>query len=638
MEHNTLFQTADIHYYSDRLKNKLNKLLTSRSAIVEAPSGYGKTTAVRDYLESALPRDTPVFWFAAADEAPMSSFRRFCRVIGELDAGAGERLLKAGLKASAVGEACDALRSIRCRSEAYLVLDNFQFMQPSLPTYLFTALLEHGGAGLHVIVITQMLSRNLTAAAAGLGVAHITAYDLRFDAEDIRQYFALSGARISADGANEIARRTEGWIAAVRLLLSAYGESGSLPDTSGIFALMEHLVWDALTDEQQDFLLRLSPFGAVTAYQACALCGWDALPDFTRSALANPFIRYESSGRHYELHAILSGFLAQKRRERGAAFDRECLLAAGDCCRDEGDVLRAMFFYAQAGNYERMLRLDLSALYFEAIGGEPFYELALKIARECPRELKQKYPLSMLRIAYELLAAGMNEDFFALLDELYPILEENGGGDPLLLGEWLLLASFRYFPRLDEMSSLLKKASCLFGGACSRVILPDSPWFYGIFSPFSVFHTVPGEAEREADALEDYVALYSKLTNGHGAGADALFRAELARYRGNQREAEIQAYRALYIAQSRKQRAVQLAVTFHLAEIALENADTAGWQNAVSALDDSLAALPNIFVLPSAMDAAKGMLFLELGRNEETAAWLKSGAFQERRLPAWKAA
>ncbi len=633
MEHRKTGDT-DIHYYSDRLKRKLSNLRTSHFAIVEAPSGYGKTTAVRDFLESALPRDTPVFWFATAEEATMSSFRRFCRVIGEIDAGAGQKLLKTGYNAAVVGETCDALRSIRCRRETYLVIDNFQFMQPNLPVSLFSALLEHGGEGLHIIVITQMLARNLTAAAAGRAVLRITASDLRLQAEDIRRYFDVSGAPVSADGANEIARRTEGWIAAVRLTLSAYRETGSYSDTTSIYTLMEHLVWDALTAGQQVFLMRLSPFGTVTAYQACAICGWDTLPEYARDALDSPFIRYEGTGRHYELHAILSGILAQKRRERGDAFDRECLLAAGDCCRDECDAVRAMDFYAQAGDYERMLRLDLSALYFETIGAEPFYELALRIARECPSELKQKYPLSMLRIAFELLAGGMNVDFGVLLDELYPMIDKNGDGDPLLRGEWLLLFSLRHLPRLDEMMSVLKQAAELFAGGHSRVILPDSPWFYCIFAPFTVFHSVPGEADREADALEEYIALYTGLTNGHGAGADVLFRAELAHYRGHLREAEIQAYKALYIAQSMRQKAIWLAASFHLAEIALESADTAGWKNAVASIEESLDGLQNIFLLPSAVDTVKGMLLSELGRSEEIADWLKDGDFSERQLPS----
>ncbi len=200
------------------------------------------------------------------------------------------------------------------------------------------------------------------------------------------------------------------------------------------------------------------------------------------------------------------------------------------------------------------------------------------------------------------------------------------------------MSSFRHFPRLGEMTSVLKRAAEMFAGARSRVILPDSPWFYCIFAPFSVFHTTPGEAENEAGAFEEYIALYSELTNGHGAGADALFRAELAHYRGDLLGAEIQAYKALYIAQSRRQKAIRLAATFHLAEIALENADTPGWKNAVASLEDSLDGLLNVCVLPSAMDTVKGILFAELGRDEETAGWLKSGDFSMRQLPGMESA
>ena len=60
----------EAHYYSDRLKQRLNKLRFTPVAIVEAPSGYGKTTAVRDYLDANLPQGTPIYWFTATNEAP----------------------------------------------------------------------------------------------------------------------------------------------------------------------------------------------------------------------------------------------------------------------------------------------------------------------------------------------------------------------------------------------------------------------------------------------------------------------------------------------------------------------------------------------------------------------------------------
>lgn len=93
------------------------------------------TTAIRDFLEAELPQSTPVYWFfTATDETPAAGFRRLCREIEKIDSHAGERLLKIELpNAATIGEATEALRSIQCKHETYLVIDNYQFLQAALP-------------------------------------------------------------------------------------------------------------------------------------------------------------------------------------------------------------------------------------------------------------------------------------------------------------------------------------------------------------------------------------------------------------------------------------------------------------------------------------------------------------------------
>jgi LuxR family maltose regulon positive regulatory protein len=624
----------DIHYYSDHLKNKLKYLRTSPTAVVEAPSGYGKTTAVRDYLEASVPQSTPVYWFTAADEAPAAGFLRLCREIEKIDGRAGGRLLKIGLpNAATAGEACDALRSIECGHEAWLVIDNFQFLNAGLTPSFLTALVEHGGKGLHILIITQMLRRDMRTAIASRGFLHITASDLRLDAGDILRYFTLAGVKIAAAEAGTAARYTGGWIIAVYLQLCAFRDTGAFSDTA-ILSLMEHLVWDTLTKEQQIFLLRLSPFETFTVRQTCALNCCNELPEYALEALGIPFIRYERIDRRYELHSILSELLIQKRRERGETFDRECLLRAGDYCRDEQKTVEAFCFYSQAEDYERMLSLDFSHIILEDIGNSRFPELALRVARDCPAGIKGKYILSMLRIAWTLLLTGKNEEFNGLMDELRTIPETGGEGENAqLLGEWTLLHSYRSFPNLTAMTGILKEAERLLRGKCSQVILPTAPWCFGDLFPFHVFHLTPGEAEQEADALEKYIAVYTRLTNGHGSGGDALFRAELAFYRGDVGDAEILAYKAAYLAESNMQGVVMLGVANLLAEIALHKTDAAGWQNAVGSMERAASfAWQNNFVTRAIVDIAKGNLFFELGNQANIAEWLKNGIFTEDRI------
>ncbi len=630
---------SGLHYYSDRLRKKLNKIPHSPTTILEAPSGCGKTTAVQDFLESELVQDTPVYWFTAADEAPAVGFMRLCRDIDRIDNNAGQRLIQIGLpNAATVGEACDALHSINCRLETYLIIDNFQYLQAALPKAFFTAMTEHAGERLHLVVITQMLSREMLSALSGRGVLHITASDLRLELKDIVDYFALAGLTVTSKDAKEIAGYTEGWIIAVYLQLCAYRETGSLSDLSGIYTLIERLVWNTLTDEQQGFLLRLSPFEAVTVRQACTLLGCDSLPEYAHDALKIPFIRYSISEKRYELHSVLSEILIQKRKDSGIDVERKCLLAAGDYFRDAGEQDKALDLYFQAGDYKRMLSLDLSRLTLEEIGGIPFSEIALRIARNCPDDIKNKHVLSMLRVAWALLTAGIYPEFDVLMKELRGTLAANASEDAALLrGEWLLLSSWRCLPRLNEMIGLLKQAAPLFGGRVSQVILPAAPWCFGDYSQIAVFHSKPGEADREADILEEYIAIYSRLTNGHGSGADALFRAELAHYRGDLNGAEILAYKASFLAESSRQSVVQLGAALHLAEIAVEKSDAASWQRAITSMERA-AANPgqNNFVLRSDVDILRALLLNELQHQERIDDWLKSGETTGRILPSMR--
>jgi LuxR family maltose regulon positive regulatory protein len=629
----------DPHYYSDRLRRKLKDMLFSPATIVEAPSGYGKTTAIRDYLKAELPQDTPVYWFTATDETPAAGFRRLSREINKIDSQAGECLLNIVLpNVVTVGEASDALRYLQCKQETYLVIDNFQFLQTDLLPSFFTALIEHGGESLHIIVVTQILKRDMLAVIAGCGILRITAADLRLDAGGIRAYYTLAGVSITPGDAVNIERYTGGWIVAIYLQLCTYRETGTFSDTSGILALIEHLVWDPLTEEQQMCLLRLSPFEAVTLRQACTLIGCETLPEYAAAALESPFIQYVPGGEiRYELHNILSGLLVQKRRERSAAFERECLLRAGDLCGEEGKITEALGFYAQVKDYERILTLDLSHMILEDIGNMPFSELALDLAQNCRAEIKKRHILSMLQVAWALLTAGMNEPFDKLMAELRAML---GTGvqedDTSLLGEWTLLSSFKYYPRLNEMTAILRQAAALLGNKCSRVILPSAPWCFGIYSPLSVFHIEPGEADREADALEEYLAFYARLTGGNGCGADALFRAELAFQRGNINDAEILAYKALALAESKLQSIVQLGTTKLLGDISLHKADAAGWQHAINSMEQAVAyPLQNTFVTRSVLDMVRGLLLCELLDHMSIAEWLQKREFSGCKLLPW---
>ena len=51
------------YYFSDKLKRQLALIAHHPLTIVEAPSGFGKTTVIREYLKENLPQGATEYWY-----------------------------------------------------------------------------------------------------------------------------------------------------------------------------------------------------------------------------------------------------------------------------------------------------------------------------------------------------------------------------------------------------------------------------------------------------------------------------------------------------------------------------------------------------------------------------------------------
>lgn len=58
----------DDYYLSERLLHELRKIPQYPLTVVEAPSGAGKTTAVREYLKEHVAQTINEYWYTAIGE------------------------------------------------------------------------------------------------------------------------------------------------------------------------------------------------------------------------------------------------------------------------------------------------------------------------------------------------------------------------------------------------------------------------------------------------------------------------------------------------------------------------------------------------------------------------------------------
>jgi len=622
---------ASQHYYSARLQKKMEQLAASKATIIEAPSGYGKTTAMRDYINNLASQDDEICLFTAVyEEAPTVLYRRLCREIGRIDSSVGERLLEIDFpNAFTIGDVCDALRDIECSRRIWFVIDDYQFLYAILPSSFLTTLLGIGREDLRIVIITQLLGQDFQKTIASLGMLHITVADLQWEPEDIRSYFSLAGVDISEAAANEAQMITNGWIIAVHLQLCSYREMGVFSNEA-VLKLMEHLIWDKMTPEQQDFLMRVSVFEYGTADRLSSVLNRKTLPDYARDCLSIPFIRYIAQQMICVPHTLFRDMVRVKRREQGEDFEKECLIRAGDICRDDGELAEAVFFYAQIKDYQRILALDLSHLVCAEIGDRTFNDIALEISRSCPAEIKTSNPRSMLCVAWAVRFQEKEDEFHKLMGELDRLLPKTGH----LRAEWLLLSVYLHYPHLKEMLNSAKKADEMFDGAYSGVILPDVPWAFYEYMQLSTFHIRVGAADKEAALLEEFINIYSRLTRGHGSGADVLFRAELAFFRCETAQAEILAHKAVFLSESKQQKNIQIGAVQLLATIALLKADLASCQRVVNDVEQvAHGSVQNTSVFRTMLDVAHGSLMAQLREHDRIADWLKNTGFLSMQLP-----
>lgn len=203
-------------YFSEEISQKLAQMQDCSLVMMEAPAGYGKTTAVRWAMRN-IPSEQ-IHWFTAVSFLQDTSLDWFIRQIGQLDAAAGAALRGLGfLNRSNVSAAADILTDLHVSAPCYLILDNFQLIGDNWPLPLLQALADRKRDALHVILISQNFGKLRAVFENTTNVYRFSSRDLLLSRRNIKEYGYQLGLELSKQQIETIYRNTEGWAAAVSL-------------------------------------------------------------------------------------------------------------------------------------------------------------------------------------------------------------------------------------------------------------------------------------------------------------------------------------------------------------------------------------------------------------------------------------
>jgi LuxR family transcriptional regulator, maltose regulon positive regulatory protein len=220
-----------------RLLERLQQHVNCRVRVIVAPSGYGKTTLVAQFLREtraqvvwleAVPDDAEVLHFAKSLQLAMS------QISSESSQSEWLKLLETTPSTNALGAALK--RDIRSYQSLELVIDNTEHLSQESRLWLSDLLEADLGAARIWLIGYDLEHLRLARLVARSAAIILTQHDLRFDTDETQRVLEASH---SIENPEEVCSRLDGWCAGVGLI--AAGVSPHITPTNLIFDAISQL-------------------------------------------------------------------------------------------------------------------------------------------------------------------------------------------------------------------------------------------------------------------------------------------------------------------------------------------------------------------------------------------------------------
>ncbi|MFT4104127.1 MAG: LuxR C-terminal-related transcriptional regulator [Lacrimispora sp.] len=615
------------YYFPARLIKQLGRIQDYPLTIVEAPSGFGKTTAVREYLKGNLPEGACEYWYTCLGGPVSVSWQGFCEVFAKVDEKVAEDLKNLKLPTrDTLFYMASYLKDIFCQSETYFVVDNFQFFDCELPHKVGIAFFMHENPNLHIILITQQMKIEQKISLYNSDALLIDAPYFFFDKESTDIVLRMEGIQLNREELDRIYENTEGWISAIRLQAINLIETGSFSFNASIEQLVETSIWNKLDPEEQDFLLSVSVLDSFTAHQAAIMLGQDFIPHKIEELLKNhDFIRYFHDKHLYSIHSILQNYLKNRFYHfYPEAYQKQVYCRAGASYAAISQNYLAAIFYYKIRDFDAILSLPFTVECMDIQEAKYQPEFIVKIVQGCPEETWIKYPFAILAFGYYALLQGDIQIYERLSGLLYRAVEDETRFSleelRRIKGEHAILETLGNFNHVPKMIEGHEK-TLQYLNSHSNMIKPDTPWLFAATSVLNMFWRESGTLRDTLRQVDRGAQLYCKFTQGNGAGYNSIMYAEAMLMCGDDNEAEILCYKALYEARSNKQTGMCICAELIRVRIAILRGDVRGYTESLTNLQNYGKENSNLYIL-NMIEYCMSVISVILGVKDYVAPWL----------------
>lgn len=518
----------------------------------------------------------------------------------------------------------DAIRSSieeNLSGKVYLVLDDYHEMEDKL----FSRFIEYMSFNfielLQIIIISrtypEMNYRELW--RRGFAVI-IDKSILALECEEIGEFFQNNDVYINKEQMQEVYEYTEGWFSAVYLILFDYRQNNQIRKIGSINSLVYDFIFNAISNESQIILMKMSVFSFFTIDQAVYVTGMESCRYLLPLLIENiGFIKYDSVTGYYHLNSVL-GLVVSAEREKRHIDTNEIYEKGAEWYEQIGRNDYAVICYNNANNKEKILEIldKHNTMYVYRQIPHVLHSFFENITYE----EAWNHPIGYIPYIYQCVADGLPKGKILLKKaKAYykdkPHEKRNEVMAALCVVEWNLK-----FNDINEMTKLAKEAYEYLDGGQSEIFQSDMVMTYGTPEFIVLFYGKLGTLRDVVKVGSEFTSYYLPVIRGYNGDWNQFFEAEYAMITGDIERANSLAKIVSEKSKIRNQICVSISAYFIRLRYSIQKGNLVNYQVLLKELEEITKNNTSI-VIQQEKEIMLGFLNGSIGNIDEIPLWLK---------------
>jgi len=624
-----------------RVDGIFDKASGCKLVYVIAGAGYGKTTAVQDYISQQGDAVVRRLQLTESDNIGSHYWENFTRSVAKDNPELAEDLQELGFPETLARfkQFSDILkRGEHSSRKTFLVLDDFHLINSKKALTFAQRCANLRVPGACVIIISRAEPDINTIGMLSKGsVAMITQDDLRFTEDEVKRFFGQQKISCTSDSAEKIVESTKGWPLAINLLSLVMRNSQKNLETAlkittqNIDKLFESEAWSAFPKSIKKILAKLSLVADLPPPLLHEIFD-DAMSDKYMPELAS-FVSYDSFCNNYIIHPLYLSFLKGKQKLLTKKEKHYTYKKAAEWCHTNGFFTSAVKYCATAHDYNQIFEILRS---YPGKFPHDTYKYFLELIEKAEQSGDEKENLELeklkaLTIPYLLI--GMRE--FKEAEKLTETVIKEWAQSNLPYKEEILVNAYNAMAHISKYTCITTheyKTAVYLAKAATLSDLPGAVvQRRGIFSLPDVrsFACLVGEGAKEedfakfSDSSKELAIHMRKLSDNKFHGYEEWAECEIAFFKNELDEALHSALRGVMKAGVNAQHGIEMMLRQYMLRIAIHMGDYA---LAKEILQQIYGCIENIgkFNRQLLYDLITGSFYIHIGVPERAAPWIFS--------------